>query len=229
MALNPQSHVAAVLLDDLHIDEVLAQALYHTEKGTLHENVRRDLVQRELLLQDFLSCLFLVFGALDLGIEVENGLDDDAGDLGRREHLARLLCRKEGSVEGLLQCRVLHTVRAQDALSNFIDLLLDRQLSLDLDHETRPELILDVLRRPKAFEDATFHHNAHFGAERFSFLHGVRGQNDGTCLVTGDLTHNSPHETASFRVHAGRRLVEKDDGWAADDGESDGKFALVAT
>ena len=53
-------------------------------------------------------------------------------------------------------------------------------------------------------------------------------QDDGASLVAGDLTDDLPHEAAGLGVHTGRRLVEKDDGWAANDGHSYTELALVS-
>ena len=57
----------------------------------------------------------------------------------------------------------------------------------------------------------------------------MSGQDDSAGLVTGDLTDDSPHEAASFRVHTSRRLIEQDDRWATNDGNGDGQLSLVAS
>ena len=73
----------------------------------------------------------------------------------------------------------------------------------------------------EALEDTALDHDTHLGAERFSLLHRVRRQDDCRCLVAGDLTDNSPHESTRFGVHARRGLVKQDDRRTAHDGKSD--------
>lgn len=44
-----------------------------------------------------------------------------------------------------------------------------------------------------------------------------------------DFLDNRPHKAAGFRVHSCRRLVEKNNGWVANDGNTNGQLALVST
>jgi len=48
---------------------------------------------------------------------------------------------------------------------------LVRDTDLDLNFEPNAEFVLDVLGRAKALEDPALDHDAHLGAQEFSFLH----------------------------------------------------------
>lgn len=52
VALYTQAHVAAVVLNDLYVDELMTEALNDTKESSLDENVLRDVVEREALLED---------------------------------------------------------------------------------------------------------------------------------------------------------------------------------
>ena len=61
MSLDSESHVAAIVLNHLNIDELVTEALNDAKEGALHENFLRNLIQSELFLEDFVSRLLLVF------------------------------------------------------------------------------------------------------------------------------------------------------------------------
>jgi len=58
---------------------------------------------------------------------------------------------------------------------------------LDFHHITCTKLVLYVLRASKTLENATFHHDSHFGAKRFCFLHTMCCKNDCTCFPLGNF------------------------------------------
>lgn len=49
MALDSKTHVATVVLDHLNIDELLTEALNHTEESTFDKDILSDLIERKLL------------------------------------------------------------------------------------------------------------------------------------------------------------------------------------
>ena len=118
---------------------------------------------------------------------------------------------------------------AELAFRHVFQLVLAWHLYLDFDLETDTKLVFDVLGAAKAFEYAAFDHDAHLGAECFSLLHEMRGKNNGTVLVAGDLADHFPHEASSLRVHTCRRLVQQDDGRVAQNGNCNTDFSLVAS
>jgi len=105
---------------------------------------------------------------------------------------------------------------------------VSRNLNFDLHFEAYTVLVLDVLRASEALKDATLNHDAHLGAQGFSFLHQVTSQNDSTRLLAGDLSHDRPHKAPGFWVHSCGGLIKQDDGRVADDSDSHGQLALVA-
>ena len=54
MPFDSQAHVAAISLDDFHIDKLVTQALNDAEQSPLHENVSGNLVKRELSFEDLI-------------------------------------------------------------------------------------------------------------------------------------------------------------------------------
>ena len=64
MSLDSESHVAAIVLNHLNVDELVTEALNDAKEGALHENFLRNLIQSELLLEDFVRRLLLVFIAV---------------------------------------------------------------------------------------------------------------------------------------------------------------------
>ena len=49
VALDSKTHVATVVLDHLNIDELLTEALNHTEESTFDKDILSDLIERKLL------------------------------------------------------------------------------------------------------------------------------------------------------------------------------------
>ena len=111
-----------------------------------------------------------------------------------------------------------------------LDVGRGRLANLQLELVPRPKLVLDMLYRAEALEDAALHHDAHLGREGLSLLHRVRRENYGALLaLLREAGDDLPHEAAGLGVHAGGGLVEEDDGWATHDGHGDTELALVAT
>lgn len=88
--------------------------------------------------------------------------------------------------------------------------------NLDLNLVSRSKLILNMLTRSKAPENASPDHNAHLGRQRLSLLHGMSGDNHTRFLVSlANIGHNRPHETSSLGVHTRRRFIQQDNGRVA--------------
>lgn len=47
MALDTQPHVVAVVLDHLHMNELVAERLDYSKEGTLYKDVMSDVVERK--------------------------------------------------------------------------------------------------------------------------------------------------------------------------------------
>lgn len=78
-----------------------------------------------------------------------------------------------------------------------------RLADLELQLVPRTKLVLDVLHRTEALEDASFDHDSHLGAECLSFFHRVGCQDDGALLsLLAEACDNLPHEATGFRIHA---------------------------
>ena len=60
MALQSESHIAAIVLDYLDVDKLTAQTFDHTEKGTLDEDFLRDFIHRKLSLQELCGGRLLI-------------------------------------------------------------------------------------------------------------------------------------------------------------------------
>ena len=66
-------------------------------------------------------------------------------------------------------------------------------------------------------------HNTDTVAEHVSFLHGMRGEHNGTILVLLAVLQDVPQLAARLRVKTSRRLVEEDDLRVGHKTDSDGE------
>ena len=113
-----------------------------------------------------------------------------------------------------------------DELFDNQDLVVGVALALDDERVAFAILALQMLHAAETLELAV-DHDAETTRERLALLHAVGGQHDGHAKVACLLDHR-PQVAARRRIHAGRRLVEKDDERTAEKGDARAHLALVA-
>jgi hypothetical protein len=85
-----------------------------------------------------------------------------------------------------------------------------------------------MLNRPNTLKHS-IDHNSQLLAQRLRLLHRMRSQHNRARLFPNRNRFNDfPHEPSGGGVHAGRGLVEVDDGGGADQGHCEAELALVA-
>ena len=99
-------------------------------------------------------------------------------------HFNGVLGGQDCSAHLKVTCRLsIKFLFSQDTLRElFVNKIFSQSSDFKLKLITSTKLILNVLRRTKAFEFSS-DHDSHLGAKSFSLFHGVSGNNNGTLLL----------------------------------------------
>ena len=164
MPLYSKSHVIAILLDHLNVNEYLTQTFDHAEERAFDEDLLGYFIHPKLPLQFVVQrFVFVFFARLAKLIQVQNGFDDETWNLGLCHDLSGFLCCQKLFTKDFLKFRCLKSIRVEQVRVNLLDIILSGNLGLNFNDKARTELVFDMLWGAKTLEDSSFDHDAHLG------------------------------------------------------------------